>query len=274
MDPMQWIQQQMNYDPMQEQRLQYMYEMAQANPDNAEIANAYNNAYMQYMFPSGGDPMMAALGMGGGGGVDLTPDFQTLYGQDASGYTQQQLDEYNKKYGRQGGQIQTLTNQDGSTAQVFIDAMGNPTIISEQAAPQQQSGVAKTGNNWGNIARQIPGVGDLIEGVNFATQMGNAAFNPNVSMPQAYRGWLEEASQNNWRMSLPRKVMGEERFNKGLNYIYDPIKNSSYKSSTGMSNEEIMREGERYNKYLSSLADDEREQFLQDPNDAWKSYQL
>lgn len=102
MDPVQYLNSRLamyqNYDPMQEARLKYMYELAQQNPNNADLAMSYNQAYMDYMYPQG-DPLMAALD--GGGQMDATqyfvPTMQSAYGNNGS-YTQDQLNQYRKKY--------------------------------------------------------------------------------------------------------------------------------------------------------------------------------
>lgn len=56
-------------DPMKEQRIQYMYDMAQMNPQDSGLADAYMQSYMDYMYPQE-DPLMQILGLGGsqGGG--------------------------------------------------------------------------------------------------------------------------------------------------------------------------------------------------------------
>lgn len=38
-------------DPMQEKKLQFMYELARMNPNNSSFANNYLNEYMGYMYP-------------------------------------------------------------------------------------------------------------------------------------------------------------------------------------------------------------------------------
>lgn len=135
MDPQSWLQQQMRYDPTQEERMRYMYELALANPNNPDIVNAYNNAYMQYMMPSPG------LFGEQQGPIDLTPDFQTIYGTDINAYNPQMLEEYQRRYGRSGGAFEEIEGEGGARARVFTDALGRPTVIEDQTAQQQAPGV-------------------------------------------------------------------------------------------------------------------------------------
>lgn len=102
MDPYAWadniIKQNQSYDPMAEQRIKYMYELASANPKNSQLAMAYNQAYMDYMFPQQ-DPLMAMLG--GGGNNPMTPrqaSMESVLGNTNGSYTQDQLNQYRRMF--------------------------------------------------------------------------------------------------------------------------------------------------------------------------------
>ena len=142
-------------------RIQYLYDMAQANPTNSGLANAYMEEYMNYMYPQQQqqDPYEQALNqmLGLGGGQQQSQPaslFEQTYGQSA------------ETWGQQPQQIQPQQQElqievpDSELRQVQVPSWGQPaygltntianTLMGNEDYNNFMNQYANAASNWDN----------------------------------------------------------------------------------------------------------------------------
>lgn len=252
-------------DSSTRQRLNILLSAAQQDPS---YEGAFLEEYMAAMKPPTPyermmEQMMNQMNGGGASQTQQTeqaqPSFSDIYGTDPKNYTQQSIQDYKNKFGNSPGEITEVTNPDGLTAKVFVDNNGLVTVIDQQEQAKQNKG----GMNWMSA---VPGLGSVLGAGAETAAMGmglaNAAFDKDKSVREAYREFLESPSRNPMQ-NLSRSVIGDTRYNRMLDSLYDPKANSTVKTDHAGA-------GQQYADYLGNMNPIDRYDFLQNPNDSWR----
>jgi hypothetical protein len=171
-----------------------MYNLASQNPNNSDLVMAYNQAYMDYMYPQS-DPLMEALG-GGGGQFDArqfsTPTLESYAGGNT--VTEDQLAQYRQLFG---------LGSDWAPEGISIEV------------PDDTSAQPGNAFNFGGLARTaLSGIAEPIAwGANVAGNL-SAGRNLGESIDQGTRDWQKDFQSNNLMGNIGRAVAGEENTKK------------------------------------------------------------